>query len=386
MNRFSVLTVLLLGVGMASGLTGCAQQQSSEAPAELVDHPSLLERHSLESRFPRFTTEQLAAAGYPDHGHTFVWPDWQVMVDRNGDTYGPGSLCQEREVVPRTGLVVEPGRIRYRSFNLEFDSRYAACDMMPFVEMLDWARHDLQTMLGIVREDTLHIINTNSSQDYLLRSGLGTWRMYKMVDGSALMQAIAVLYARGLPVHAAFELVVEWTLRGVCGDALPLWFERGLMEYMSENGCHLTNYMGPYRSSGPVLLAPDRVDAILAAPPNSDRGIDNQEFRMACYSAFIMVWELIENRGGLQAVERFLADVASGESVDTAARKVWRADLTALRGELDATRLGEPIGDATQPRAPHRPPEPPEPPESAATAEPNEAAESTNTQHPSQSQ
>jgi len=349
---------ILFGIIFTSGLVGCRDNEE-DTPKVLVDHPSLLERHSLEGTYPRFSAEQLSLAGFPDHMHAFAWPGWQAMVDENGVTYGPHSLCHRHELIPREGLLTEDGAIRYQSFHLAFDSRYHACDMMPFVEMLSWARHDLFNLLGLVRQDTLHIYNPNNTADYREKTGLGTWRMYKRAEDKYLVQAIATLYARGLAGHAAFELVTEWTLRGVLDDRLPPWFETGLMHYLGENGCHLVNYMRPYRPKGSVVLTPEQVNVILASPPNPDVGLDTENFRKACYSAFIMVWNLIENRGGLPAMRKYFAKVAEGKSLDEAAQKIWHADLAQLRQQLNPVELGEPLGDAVQSRSPHRPPEPP---------------------------
>ena len=47
-------------------------------------------------------------AGFPDHKHAYAWPGWEVLTDAEGVTYGPGSLCVDKVLMPRDGLIVEP--------------------------------------------------------------------------------------------------------------------------------------------------------------------------------------------------------------------------------------------------------------------------------------
>ncbi len=106
------------------------------AGASLADHPYQLAPLTRNSRFPRFTTQELASAGYPDHMHAFLWPGWQPLVTADGDTFGPGTLCRLREVQPQPGLEVEPGDLRYRNLRLLCNEGYQPCDLLPIIELL----------------------------------------------------------------------------------------------------------------------------------------------------------------------------------------------------------------------------------------------------------
>ena len=95
--RASTSLALLLTVFVAVG-------------AEAQIHGSELPPLKPDSTFPRCDSRELAVAGFPDHMHAYTWSGWQVLTDSEGRTYGPGSLCKLRKVLPREGLIVEPGQ------------------------------------------------------------------------------------------------------------------------------------------------------------------------------------------------------------------------------------------------------------------------------------
>ena len=111
------------------------------------------------------------------------------------------------------------------------------------------------------------------------------------------------------------------------------------------------------RDNGRILFSPPLVDVILGGAPDPDRDRDREMYRRASYSAFLMVWELVENRGGLEAMRSFLAHLADGSSLDAACRLVYGTDLQDLAAQLDPTQNEEPIGTAFQSRRPHVAPE-----------------------------
>ena len=115
--------------------------------------------------------------------------------------------------------------------------------------------------------------------------------------------------------------------------------------------------MMQFRAAGPVLFSPPLTDSILDRRPNPDKGKDRELYRRACYSAFLMVWELVENQGGLQPLRDFLDHLAGGMSLDEASSLVYGVNMSHLSAMLDPTGLGEPIGKAIQSRRPHEPPE-----------------------------
>jgi len=329
----------------------------STAGSGHVPHPHEMTPLSPEGPFPRFTPEVLRAAGYPDHLHAYTWHDWSPPVDSEGIPYGPGSLCRQYEVVPRPGLTVEPGRIVFDNLELLFNEEYRPCDVMVFIELFELGKTWCRDLLHLEVNDTLHVFNPNSSQDYMASTGYGVWRLFKLQGDTCQVQPVAVLTARTLLGHAAVSLATRWNLQKNVGDALPPWLEHGLAAYIADEGVHLNNYMAQFRPAGQVLLSPSQIDSILAGLPNSDPGEDRRLFREATYSAFVMVWHLVENHGGLDPLRELLAGLSSGESLDAACRKSYHTDLKGLTAQLDPLVVGEPIGDAVQPRKPHLPPD-----------------------------
>jgi hypothetical protein len=320
-------------------------------------HPNQMTPLTPDGPYPRFSAEQLHRSGYPDHMHAFTWSDWTPLRDDEGLPYGPGSLCRNFALVPQAGLQVAPGRIQYRQFDLVFHEDYKPCDLMLFVELCELGRVWCQDLLHLSPEDTLRIINPDKTQDYRTQTGLGTWHMFDLAGDTCIVQPIPVLNTRTLIGHAAVSLVTRWTLQDRIDSDLPPWLEYGLASYLADEGVHLNNYMAQFRPLGQVLLAPAAVDSILAAPPHPDLATDRQMFRRANYSAFLMVWQLVEHSGGLAPLRGLLADLVAGQSLEAACQKHYQVGLADLVARLDPLVCGEPLGDAVEPRKPHLPPQ-----------------------------
>jgi hypothetical protein len=340
---------------------------SSEAPPEeraavadtiLADHPALLAPLTPGSTFPRFSAAELAAAGFPDDLHRFSWPGFEPFVDpQTGETYGPRSLVTGRVVQEREGLENGPGFSRYRRFHLTYDPGYEAFHMLPMVEMLDWAHRDLSRLLGHALPDTLRLASPDNLDDYRERTGYAFHRLYQDQGDVVVLEPVPILVARTLAVHVAHHLIASRLLDDLAGGRpLPAWFRQGVPSYLAQEGTHLVNYLAMYRADRDVVVSADQVERVLTSPPLADDEADKFEYRRACYSAFLMAWELIEHRGGLAPVREFCARIGAGEDPDTVSEDLWGHDLADLAADLDATRRPEPIGDQTGPRSPHRPP------------------------------
>lgn len=343
----------------ALAVASAARSQAATSGNDTVAvHPDRLTPLTPDGSFPRFTAEQLRRSGYPDHLHAFGWNDWTVLRDGDDLAYGPGSLCLNLELVPQPDLKVEPGWIQYRHFTLDFNEQYRPCDLLLFIELCELGRAWCRDLLNLVAQDTLHIINPDNTQAYHSLTGLGTWRLYALAGDTCRVQPIPVLVARTLIGHAAVSLVTRWTLQDRIGTDLPPWLEHGLASYLADEGVHLNNYMAQFRPLGPVLMSPAEVDSILAAPPHPDLETDRRLFRQANYNAFLMVWHLVENNGGLAPLRALLADLATGEALHTVCRKHYHVGLDELEARLDPLACGEPIGEAVEPRRPHQPPQP----------------------------
>jgi len=349
-RRLGLIAALLGAVGVPA----CAG-----APGELPDHPAELAPLRTDSTFPRYTAEELAAAGYPDHLHLDAYPGYQPFTDPSGDTYGPRSLASGARVLPRDGLETRPGEIRYRGLVLRYNPGYETYQMLPMVELLDWARRDLSRLLDHDRTDTLRVENPDDLDRYFERTGNRFHRLYRDLGDVVVIEPAPVLTARMLAAHAAHHLVAVWLLRDLAGGAsLPAWLVQGLASYLAEDGTHFLNYLYMYRDQQPVVLAPDRTEAILAGPPDPDEETDKVQYRTAGYSAFLMAWELVEHRGGLQRVRELFARTGRGAAPDAVCRDLWATDLAGLAVALDPTTRPEPVGEAVQSRMPQRPPVP----------------------------
>lgn len=350
--------VVVFALALITTAANAGGDDPASAPAGTVlpDHPSLLAPLTPDSIFPRFTAEQLAAAGFPDHLHVRNLATWVLLVDAAGETYGPYSLVRGTEILPRLGLDIEPGAICYRGVHVVHETEFPATFRLPFVELLDWARRDLPPLLGYDRTDTLRVRDPGTLDAYVAQTGQGFWRLYAWRDSEYVIEPAATLASRTLDVHAAFAIVTEWLLDGATGDraGLPAWFRQGLGSYLGEYGVHLVNYVAEFRAAGlPAVLAAARTDSLLAAPPAEDAELDRRLYRTASYSAFLMVWELVENRGGLAALQRVVQEMANGAAPDDACRRTYGLSWVELASALDATRRPEPLGTAVQPRSPH---------------------------------
>jgi len=342
-NRRGILPVLAAALVAAAG--ACA------APGPR--HPSELPPLAPDTVFPRCSRADLAVAGYPDHMHAWVWTDWVPPTGDDGLPYGPGAFCDDQTLIPRPGLIVGEDEQRFGPFVLRHNPGYTPCDMLHFLELVDFAHRRLGPLLGVAAPDTLVLVNPDNNDHYRQTAGVGTWRLYRRLGEATIVQPIGTLQARTLDGHAAFMIVADWLLARGVSDELPPWLHHGLVEYLAEDGVHLNNYMAQFRPAGSPLFSPPIVDAILGGEPDADPGRDREMFRRASYSAFLMAWELVENRGGLDALREFLELVAAGTPLDEASRRVYGLDMAELTRSVDPVELGEPIGTAVDPRRPH---------------------------------
>jgi len=339
-NRWSVILFVLLLAASAA-----AEEHSSRLPEPTRDGP-----------YPLQSPEELVENGFPDHKHACFWPDWKPRLDEDGDPYGVGSLCRGLVWQDREDVLQEAGLIILGMVKLEYHLDYNRCVVAPFAELTEMAMGDVYDLLDLAPVDTLRVENTNNVAAYTSRTGYGTWRMYKRAGDLCILQPIPVLIARTLAAHAAYDLVTGWLLdEHGCGE-LPQWLRQGLMTYVAELGVHLNNYMNQFRLEGDVLLTPAEAEQLLVAEPIIDEALDREMYRKARYTAFLMVWRLIEERGGMTAMRDFVAAVESGRDPDEACAEIYGPDLSALAESLDPTVLGEPQGDATQTRRPHQRP------------------------------
>lgn len=336
-----LLLVLSLGLGGAAAQTHCSQLPPLTPTTE----------------FPRCSERQLTAVGFPDHMHAQHWSTWQVLQDAAGVPYGPGSLCERgRTLLANEELVSEPGEAHYRQFVIKYNPEFPPCNAIGFVELVDWANHIVPELLGLATDDTLTMLNPDSSRHYTEQSGQGVWRLYKLDGNTAIIEPFHVLVARTLDGHAAFMLVTDWILQRALPRPLPLWLHQGLVEYMGEDGTHLRNYMAQFRAGGPILFSGPLVNGILARGVVADEAADREMYRRACYSAYLMVWQLVENEGGLTALQDFLGRVADGADPDEASLAVYGMELDQLAVLLDPVRNGEPGGKNMAVQAPSREP------------------------------
>jgi len=303
--------------------------------------------------YPRYTPERLRADGYPDPHHPTIGPDWTPRRDDQGREFGYRTICEGPRWLGRPDVAWSEGRLALGPFAVDFDPDYDPCQIAPLLEHCEAALADVGALLGLAPGDSLPILNPDNLDEYKQLTGQGPWRMMSYRDGACTIQPVPVLIARTLLPHAAYELVARWLLDvNGCG-ALPVWLREGLVVYAADLGVHLNNYMAQYRPDGPVLLAPGEVDALLAAAPLPDPESDRQMHRRAHYSAFVMVWRLVEDLGGPTRLRALLAAVRDGAAPDAACRAAYGLDLASLAARLDASQGPEPLGDAVQSRSPH---------------------------------
>jgi hypothetical protein len=325
------------------GLSGCAGLAA--APA---DDPG----------YPRYDAERLAADGYPDPHHAYFRADWRPRLDAAGESFGYGTLCDGLRWLDRPDAVRGEGRLELGPITLDYHPDYDVCAIAPFVAFCEAALYDLGELWGLRPRGVLALTNPDNVEAYQATTGQGTWRTFLLTGDTAIVQPVPVLLARTLAPHTAYDLVGRWLLQSNTGDALPRWLLDGLCAYGADLGVHLNNYMAQFRVAGEVLLTPADVEKLLAAGviPNDD--LDRQMFRRARYSAFLMAWRLVEERGGPGRVRALLARVAGGEALDAACRAVYGVGGDELAASLDPTALGEPIGAAVQARNPQLNPGP----------------------------
>ncbi len=347
-NMLLVLVVLPLMAGVAWG---------ADESTSVVGHPSLQPPLTKDSTFPRYSNEELQTSGFPDHMHLWNYPNWKTPVDEKGLAYGPGAFCDGKILIPREDVGITDVEKQFGLFRMQHNPDYSDCDMLANLELLDYAWHFVPDLLGLSTNDELLITNPDNVNQYLEMTGHGVWRLFYLTEKECIIQPYAVLQARTLDGHAAFMLITDWLLQKNLGHSLPPWMHQGLVEYIGEDGVHLVNYMAQFRPAGGVLFSPPMTDAIIGGKINSDREQDREFFRRACYSAFLMVHQLVEHEGGLDAMREFLALVAAGTNIDEASRQVWQRDMAELASSLDPVKLGEPIGSATEPRNPFRAPQ-----------------------------
>jgi hypothetical protein len=322
----------------------------------LPDHPAELPALTPDTTFPRCTAAELESAGFPDHMHAHLWPTWQVLTDDQGQTYGPGAFCDRKTPLPREGLVIAEDHKAFGFYKVKHNPAYAACDMLPLLELLTWADRSTEQLLGLTAQDTLTVITPDNIPSYRKITGQDVWRLYALRKDVVVIEPYGTLQARSLDAHAAFALVTDWLLRENLPAPLPPWLHFGLTEYLAENGVHLNNYMLQFREQGPVMFSPLITDTILSQAPDPDRGRDREMYRRASYSAFLMVWRLVEERGGLKAVRQLLEEIQEGASVDDAALAVYGVSMNELANQLDPVKLGEPQGQANESRRPQSQP------------------------------
>lgn len=341
--RAPTFLVFLLAVLAAGGAK--AQIHCSELPPITID-----------GEYPRCSSRELAVAGFPDHKHGYLWYNWEILTDEEGLTYGPGALCDKKELLPREGLIIQPDRKFYRQFELRHNPGYGDCDMVSFLELMDWANHEVSHLLGLSVTDTLTILNPDNAPQYKELTGHGVWRLYQLNGDKCIVQPIGVLMARTLVAHGAFMLATDWILNNAIPSDLPRWLHQGIVEYMGEDGSHLLNYMAEFRAKGPVLFSPPLIDALLDEGVDPSLDQDREMFRRASYSAFLMVWQLVEHEGGLTALRQFLDLAADGMDLDQACTRVYGMDLGGLAAYIDPVKLGEPLPKDMERPTPHAQP------------------------------
>jgi hypothetical protein len=327
------------------------------AEAQFASHPNDLPRLSADGHFPRCTYSELSEVGFPDHMHEWNWPGWAPMVDEDGIAYGPGAFCWRKEIQPREGLVIGDGSMQWGHVSINHNPNYESCDILYFLEIFGWAEQTVPELLGLAYQDTLHVFSPDNIGAYRKMTGYDVWRLYRLESDACIIEPLPVLQGRTLEGHALFSLMTEWLLKKAIPSELPPWLLYGLSQYIGENGIHLVNYMAQFRPSGPILLSPPLIDSILAGAPNPDLEKDREMYRRASYCAYLMVWELVENQGGMDALRDFLGNLAEGLPLDEAGRLVYGMEMQDLAATLDPANLGEPIGKAVQSRSPHLPPQ-----------------------------
>ncbi len=356
---FFALTLVNISPLMAASQKPSDPPPPAWAPVDTTvpGHPALLPTLSETSFFPRFSPEQLAWNGYPDHQHAYFWPDWVIPVDEAGAEYGFGSMCRGVVSKNRSDLKVEPGKLSLGFYDLEFSREAKPCFVAPYLGLCEMAEQDVRDILGLSPRGRLRIINPDDVPAYKALTGYGVWRMFRLSDDVAVVQPVGILARRTLIGHAAWDMVAQWSIKSNTGDTLPEWMVQGTAAWFCELGVHLCNYMAMDRATGvAILMSPDQVEIDLRADVMADDEADKTMWRRARYNAFLMVWRLVEHHGGLDSLRDLLQSVAAGDDADHAVRRIYGHDLAGLATALDPLVHGEPIGDAVQQRNPARQP------------------------------
>jgi len=363
MSWLILMAVLLLGATADETVAASSKPADPPPPAwapvdtTVPGHPVLLPTLSEARSFPRFSPEQLAWNGYPDHQHAYFWPNWEIPTDEAGAEYGFGSLCRGVVSKDRPDMVVEPGKLSLGLFDLEFSREAKPCFVAPFLGLCEMAEQDVREILGLNPEGRLRILSAEDVPTYTALTGYGVWRMFRLSGDAVVVQPVGILARRTLIGHAAWDMVALWTIKTHTGDKLPEWMAQGTAAWFSELGVHLCNYMAMERATGaPVLMSPEQVEIDLKADVIADMDADKTMWRRARYNAFMMVWRLVEHHGGLESLQDLLQSVAAGEDADRASKRIYGLDLTDLAAALDSRVHGEPIGTAVQQRNPSRQP------------------------------
>ncbi len=76
MTRSLVGLAAALAVLAGGPMTLAASDPPAAVEAALPTHPAQLAPMSTDGPFPRFTPDELASAGYPDHKHVFSYPGY----------------------------------------------------------------------------------------------------------------------------------------------------------------------------------------------------------------------------------------------------------------------------------------------------------------------
>ena len=348
MPRRAATLVRLLAVAglMAVSVPALAQRHASELPPL-----------TLEGPYPRASEPMIGSVGFPDHLHEYQWGGWTPDIGPDGLPVGPGSLCHGLQPVPRAGTGHRAGREEARPLGAAAQPGLCVTATCCRASSCWTGRRRACRRCWASRRTTRWSSPTRTrSPHYLELCGQGVWRLYHLDGNRAVIEPFAVLLARNLDGHGAFMLAIDWILRQSIGRALPPWLHQGLVEYLGDDGIHLADYMAEFRVKGPVVMGPAEIDAVLTAGIDPDQGRDREQFRKACYNAFLMTWQLVEYEGGMQALRDFLHQVAAGIPLDQAARSVYGQDLTALAASLDPLFMGEPAGGLVFNANPHRQP------------------------------
>lgn len=344
---------------LAAALLCIAAASPIAAAGESADpgHPALLPELDPDGPFPRFTVDDLARHGFPDHQHRYFWPEYEPPRDADGREYGIGSLCSGIVSKERPDLETAPGLLGLGRFTLAFKQDAAPCYVAPYLGLCEMAERDLARVLDLTPPGNLHIVSHDDMAAYTAATGLGPWRMFALAGDTCQVQPVGILARRTLIGHAAWDMTARWTLDRQAG-ALPLWLRDGIAAWFAELGVHLVNYMAqPRLLELPVLQDPAQTQAVLAGPPLADPEADRLEYRRARYNAFLMVWRLVEHHGGVANLRALIHAVRDGEDADAACRRVYGTDPAGLALLLDPRVHGEPLGGAVQQRNPAGPPE-----------------------------